>query len=279
MGKRKLQHDGQFAPGNIPWNKGGTRKAKARPPTYVRVTEEEFRLLADTDRKGNFIQNKKAIIREARRPVILRPKKSTSSEMAQYLQDDSEEGPDDVVGYRIWKATTAVRACAKAQREHDTQEPTCHELVRASALGEKNMGLATSETLVCDRCGYTSSSPQQFYNVMKRVVPSASCLQTLANKYSNLIEEENENDMKRWREVIKKISELQGNEPGSPIRAQVDTRYQTQIGHLRGRKPGQPSGHSNAILAERCVVHVTRNVRGKVTSAEFSQACSREKHP
>ncbi|CAH1277035.1 Hypp9464 [Branchiostoma lanceolatum] len=295
MRKRKLRHDGQFAPGNIPWNKGGTRKAKARPPTYVRVTEEEIRLLADTDRKGNFIQNKKDIIREARRPIILRPKKSTSSEMAQYLQDDSEEGPDDVIGYRIWKATTAVRACAKAQREHDTQEPTCHELVRASALGEKKMGLATSETLVCDRCGYTSSSPQKFYNVMKRdgpgprtpvinmaaqialadspmavsafremmacmdlVVPSASCLQTLANKYSDIIEEENEIDMKRWREVVKKISELQGNEPGSPIRAQVDTRYQTQIGHLRGRKPGQPSPHSNAILAEEVTT------RGKI---------------
>ncbi|CAH1242467.1 Hypp6739 [Branchiostoma lanceolatum] len=146
MGKRKLKHEGQFAPGNIPWNRGGTRKAKARAPTYVRVTEKELRLLADIARKGNLIQIKKAIIREARRPVILRPKKSTSSEMA--LQDDSEEGPDDVVGYRIWKATTAVRACAKAQREHDTREPTCHELVRASALEEKKMGLATSETQV-----------------------------------------------------------------------------------------------------------------------------------
>ncbi|CAH1242466.1 POGK [Branchiostoma lanceolatum] len=93
---------------------------------------------------------------------------------------------------------------------------------------------------------------------MDLVVPSASCLQTLANKYSDIIEEENENNMKRWREVVKTISELQGNEPGSPIRAQVDTRYQTQIGHLRGRKPGQPSPHSNAILAEEVTT------RGKI---------------
>ena len=286
MVKRKLQHDGQFKPGNVPWNKGGTRKARVRPPTYIRPTEQDYRLLANRDRKGNVIHNRKDIIRELRRPILLRPQKSASSEMSKYLGDGSEEDEDDVVGYRIWKATAAVQACAKAQREHDERRPTCKELVRVSAKWERKVGLATWEKLVCDRCGY-SSSRQKFYDEMKRdgpgeriavinmaaqvaladtpmavtafrqmmasmdlPVPSEKTLQDMATRYSDIMEEENKRDMQRWIEVVKRVNTLKGNKPGAPIRGQADTRYHTPLGNLRGRKPGQPSDNSNATFVE-----------------------------
>ncbi|CAH1242457.1 Hypp6726 [Branchiostoma lanceolatum] len=63
-----------------------------------------------------------------------------------------------------------IRACAKAQREHDERRPTCTGLFRASAREERTLGLATSEKLVCDRCGYGSSS-QKFYDEIKRDGP------------------------------------------------------------------------------------------------------------
>eukprot|EP00058_Branchiostoma_floridae_P022057 XP_002607547.1 hypothetical protein BRAFLDRAFT_131418 [Branchiostoma floridae] len=59
--------------------------------------------------------------------------KSDSSEIDKYLEDGRKEGADDVVGYRIWQATAAVRASAKAQREQDDQRPTCKELTCMSA--------------------------------------------------------------------------------------------------------------------------------------------------
>lgn len=287
-----MQHDGQFKPGNYPWNKGGTKKARVRLPTYVRPSEEDYSLLADRDRHGNVLHDKMDIIRESRRPILLRPQKSDSSEMNQYLGDGSAEGADDVVGYRIWQATAAVRACAKAQRDHDKRRPTCPELVRASAREEKTMGLATAEKLVCDRCGYGSSS-QKFYDeiirdgpggrtpvinmaaqvaladcpmavsgfrqmmaTMDLPVPSEPALQNLANKYSDIMEEENEKDMKRWIQVMKRVNALKGYKPDSPIRGQADTRYHTPLGNLRGRKPGQPSDSSNATFVEEVT---TRN--------------------
>ncbi|XP_019640097.1 PREDICTED: uncharacterized protein LOC109481920 [Branchiostoma belcheri] len=152
---------------NTPWNKGGTRKTPEKPSKYVRATEEDFRLLADKDRKGNIQHDKKRIIAEARRPCLLRPQKSATSEMAQYLVGGTGEDADDVAGYRIWKVTAGVEGIAKAQQEHDTKHPTCRRRVRASAKGELQVGLATSETLVCDYCGYTSSR-MKFYDEIER---------------------------------------------------------------------------------------------------------------
>ncbi|CAH1233059.1 Hypp570 [Branchiostoma lanceolatum] len=234
------------------------------------------------------------IIRESRRPILLRPQKSDSSEMNQYLGDGSAEGADDVVGYRIWQATAAVRAWAKAQRDHDKRRPTCPELVRASAREEKTMGLVTAEKLVCDRCGYGSSS-QKFYDEIKRdgpggrtpvinmaaqlaladcpmavsssgfrqmmatmdlPVPSEPALQNLANKYSDIMEEENEKNIKRWIQVMKRVKALKGYKPDSPIRGQADTRYHTPLGNLSGRKPGQPSDSNDATFVEEVT---TRN--------------------
>ncbi|KAI8483878.1 lens induction in camera-type eye [Branchiostoma belcheri] len=250
MGKRKHgKHDGQFQPGNTPWNKGGTRKTPEKPSKYVRATEEDFRLLADKDRKGNIQHDKKRIIAEARRPCLLRPQKSATSEMAQYLVGGTGEDADDVAGYRIWKVTAGVEGIAKAQQEHDTKHPTCR----------RRVGLATSETLVCDYCGYTSSR-MKFYDEIERegrggrtpvinmaaqaddgqyglAMPCESSLQNLANRYSDIIEEENAEDMERWIDAVQ-----------------------------RGRKPGQASSHSNAICVEEVTTRkkvIANHIRNK----------------
>ncbi|KAI8503024.1 lens induction in camera-type eye [Branchiostoma belcheri] len=278
MGKRKHgKHDGQFQPGNTPWNKGGTRKTPEKPPKYVRATEEDFRLLADKDRKGNIQHDKKRIIAEARRPCLLRPQKSATSEMAQYLVGGTGEDADDVAGYRIWKVTAGVEGIAKAQQEHDTKHPTCR----------RRVGLATSETLVCDYCGYTSSR-MKFYDEIEREgrggrtpvinmaaqmmasmdlpVPSESSLQNLANRYSDIIEEENAEDMERWIDAIQRVNTMKGNKAGTAVRVQTDTIYQTPIGRLRGRKPGQASSHSNAICVEEVTTRkkvIANHIRNK----------------
>eukprot|EP00058_Branchiostoma_floridae_P002219 XP_002587707.1 hypothetical protein BRAFLDRAFT_94610 [Branchiostoma floridae] len=59
----------------------------------------DYRLLDDIDREGNILHNKK-YIREVRKPVLLRPKKSDSSEIDKYLGDGRKEGADDVVEKR-----------------------------------------------------------------------------------------------------------------------------------------------------------------------------------
>ncbi|KAI8483879.1 lens induction in camera-type eye [Branchiostoma belcheri] len=303
MGKRKHgKHDGQFQPGNTPWNKGGTRKTPEKPSKYVRATEEDFRLLADKDRKGNIQHDKKRIIAEARRPCLLRPQKSATSEMAQYLVGGTGEDADDVAGYRIWKVTAGVEGIAKAQQEHDTKHPTCRRRVRASAKGELQVGLATSETLVCDYCGYTSSR-MKFYDEIEREgrggrtpvinmaaqvaladcpmavsafrqmmasmdlpVPCESSLQNLANRYSDIIEEENAEDMERWIDAVQRVNTMKGNKAGTAVRVQTDTIYQTPIGRLRGRKPGQASSHSNAICVEEVTTRkkvIANHIRNK----------------
>eukprot|EP00058_Branchiostoma_floridae_P020450 XP_002605940.1 hypothetical protein BRAFLDRAFT_87382 [Branchiostoma floridae] len=352
MPRRKLRHDGQFKANNRPWNKGlKFREHKGTRPTYPRPTEDDFALLEERDRQGNANICKRDVIREERRPMLLRPTPSqaTCGQMSPYLEDgpgedgdqvlgyriwhaglavqacakaqrehDSQEGVlckelvrasstgedawcylivkvirvrigicmfplshtqatcgqmspyledgpgedgDQVLGYRIWHAGLAVQACAKAQREHDSQEGVlCKELVRASSTGEGKKGLATSQTLVCDGCGYKSAK-ENFYEEVARdgpggraavpnaalqialadnpmgvtafremaaamdlPVPSEASLQEGANRYSDLMTAVNANDMKRWAKVVKRINVLKGNEADSPITGQADTR-------------------------------------------------------
>ncbi|KAI8483877.1 barbed-end actin filament uncapping [Branchiostoma belcheri] len=213
----------------------GTRAVPGRhlkkPSKYVRATEEDFRLLADKDRKGN-IQHDKKNHCGARRPCLLRPQKSATR-------------------YRIWKVTAGVEGIAKAQQEHDTKHPTCRRRVRASAKGELQVGLATSETLVCDYCGYTSSrmklrrdrerrargqdsghkhgSTGQMMASMDLPVPCESSLQNLANRYSDIIEEENAEDMERWIDAVQRVNTMKGNKAGTAVRVQKTHHIQTPL--------------------------------------------------
>eukprot|EP00058_Branchiostoma_floridae_P001498 XP_002586986.1 hypothetical protein BRAFLDRAFT_102108 [Branchiostoma floridae] len=242
MPRRKLRHDGQFKAKNRPWNKGlKFREHKGTRPTYPRPTEDDFALLEERDRQGNANICKRDVIREERRPMLLRPTPSqaTCGQMSPYLEDGPGEDGDQVLGYRIWHAGLAVQACAKAQREHDSQEGVlCKELVRASSTGEGKKGLATSQTLVCDGCGYKSAK-ENFYEEVARdgpggraavpnaalqialadnpmgvtafremaaamdlPVPSEASLQEGANRYSDLMTAVNANDMKRWAKPL-----------------------------------------------------------------------------
>ncbi|KAI8516359.1 hypothetical protein Bbelb_049400 [Branchiostoma belcheri] len=198
-----------------------------------RPTEDQESLYVSKDRKRNILQN-----------------------------DDKEkkEDSDEVYGYRIWHAKLAVHACSSAQRKHDTRRPGCTGLLILSARGEKKKGLATLETLVCDTCD--KKSPQtKFYGEVKtqgrggRIallreiaavldlpVPSRSGLQ-MANKYSGIMVQENERDMQGWRETVQEIHEQKGNEPGSGIPVEMDTRFQSPLRSALSRKPGQPASN------------------------------------
>ncbi|KAI8487142.1 hypothetical protein Bbelb_349400 [Branchiostoma belcheri] len=94
------------------------------------------------------------------------------------------------------------------------------------------------------------SAFRQMMASMDLPVPSESSLQNLANRYSDIIEEENAEDMERWIDAVQQVNTMKGNKAGTAVRVQTDTIYQTPIGRLRGREPGQPTSHSNAICVE-----------------------------
>ncbi|CAH1277548.1 Hypp9691 [Branchiostoma lanceolatum] len=275
---------GQFRKGQKPWNKGLDLMQVKAISSYRRPTEDQEGLYVNKDRAGNILQNDTETLNEVGRTMVLRPTKLAGSRIARFLGKKVDS--DEVEGYRIWHAKTAVRACASAQRDHDKHQPDCEGLVRLSFKGEIKKGLATVETLVCDTCKYASPK-RKFYTETKRPgpgakiavpnlavqiamfnspigvrvlremaaaldlpVPSKSGLQKMANRYSDLMVKKNEDDMETWRETIYDIHLQKGNPPGSGIPAEIDTRYQTPLRSARGKKPGQPSPNSVTSLAE-----------------------------
>ncbi|CAH1246632.1 Hypp7754 [Branchiostoma lanceolatum] len=275
---------GQFRKGQKPWNKGLDLMQVKAISSYRRPTEDQEGLYVNKDRAGNILQNDTETLNEVGRTMVLRPTKLAGSRIARFLGKKVDS--DEVEGYRIWHAKTAVRACARAQRDHDKHQPDCEGLVRLSFKGEIKKGLATVETLVCDTCKYASPK-RKFYTEAKRPgpgakiavpnlavqiamfnspigvrvlremaaaldlpVPSKSGLQRMANRYSDLMVKKNEDDMETWRETIYDIHLQKGNPPGSGIPAEIDTRYQTPLRSARGKKPGQPSPNSVTSLAE-----------------------------
>ncbi|CAH1245534.1 Hypp7504 [Branchiostoma lanceolatum] len=172
MGRKKFSKERPtvFKKGYTPHNKGmKIRHVTPATPVYRRVSEDNFELLQDTDRRGNLLIRPKKVALEKRRVMLLRPKKEPCSKIARavargYTRDDArDDNLDDLVGYRIWLARDAVKACTKAQRDHDQEHPTCKALVRLSAKLERKVGLATSETFVCDKCKYKSKG-KKFYD-------------------------------------------------------------------------------------------------------------------
>ncbi|CAH1242477.1 Hypp6750 [Branchiostoma lanceolatum] len=278
----------QFQKGHTPWNHG-RQVPREDPPKCQRPTEEQYELMASTDREGNPILDLARIAVEKSRPPLLRPKKEAHGKIDKLLQDETDESDeeDKIAGYRIWLAEAAIKACATSQREHDDRrlDPPCKELVWLSKRGEKIRGLASAETFVCTFCEYTSPA-YKFYdevegdgpgqkiaapNMALQValfnnpigpknlreiaatldlpVPSESGMQWVTNKYSDIIEEENE-DMRRWGEKVKAANAATGKPADSPIKGEADARYQSPLSSGRGHKPGQPSSHAFGTFVE-----------------------------
>eukprot|EP00058_Branchiostoma_floridae_P018429 XP_002603918.1 hypothetical protein BRAFLDRAFT_105959 [Branchiostoma floridae] len=144
--KGRLRHAGQFRAGNKPWNRGLTLQQVKAISSYRRPTEDEEGLYINRDRAGNILQNDTETLNEVGRTMVLRPTKlEGSSRISRFVGE--KEDSDEVDGYRIWHAKTAVRACVSAQREHDKRLPNCEGLVRLSYKGEKKKGLASAQTL------------------------------------------------------------------------------------------------------------------------------------
>jgi len=300
--KGRLRHAGQFRAGNKPWNRGLTLQQVKAISSYRRPTEDEEGLYINRDRAGNILRNDTETLNEVGRTMVLRPTKlEGSSRISRFVGE--KEDSDEVEGYRIWHAKTAVRACVSAQREHDRRLPNCEGLVRLSYKGEKKKGLASAQTLVCDTCEYVSALTK-FYteresngagakaavpNVAVQIamfnspigvrvirelaatlelpVPCQSGLQKMAAKYNDLMVRQNEEDMACWREKVHEIHIQKGNLPDSGIPVEVDSRYQSPLFSARGRKPGQPSSNSVTTIAENVTpkkVVVSSHVRNKI---------------
>jgi len=285
----RLRHAGQFRAGNKPWNRGLTITKVTPISSYHRPTEDQDSLYVNRDRKGNIIQNDIETLNEVGTTMVLRHTKLQGSRIARFIGEKTDS--DEVEGYRMWHAKTAVHACVSAQRHHDKIQTDCKGLVRVSARKEQKKGLTTSETLVCDECNYESPH-SKFYGVVpsdepgKRgpkvaepnmaaqvamfnspigpqvlrevaaaldiSVPTTGGLQNLANKYSDKMVSLNEKDMEALRETVKEVHAVKGNEPDSGIPIEADSRYQSPLRSGRGKKPGQPSG--------TCVTNVAENV-------------------
>ncbi|KAI8493997.1 lens induction in camera-type eye [Branchiostoma belcheri] len=308
---------GMFRAGHTPWNKGLRITMEEAITSYHRPTEDQESLYVNKDRKGNILQNDDETVNEVRRTMVLRAEKLPGSRIARFLgKQEKKEDSDEVFGYRIWHAMLAVHACTSAQRQHDTQRPGCTGLLRLSARGEKKKGLATLETLVCDFCEYKSpqtkfygevktqgqqgrgpriavpnmaiqvgmfNSPmgpqvlREIAAVLDLPVPSRSGLQKMANKYSDIMVQENERDMQGWRETVQEVHQQKGNEPGSGIPVEMDTRFQSPLRSARGRKPGQPSSNSITSVAENVTnrkVVIGCHVRNKVCpTCNYNKGC------
>ncbi|CAH1245535.1 Hypp7501 [Branchiostoma lanceolatum] len=258
MGRKKFSKERPtvFKKGYTPHNKGmKIRHVTPATPVYRRVSEDNFELLQDTDRRGNLLIRPKKVALEKRRVMLLRPKKEPCSKIARavargYTRDDArDDNLDDL-------------------RDHDQEHPTCKALVRLSAKLERKVGLATSETFVCDKCKYKSKGKKfydeidkdagqgcrrgrkvavpnmavqvalanssigvaafrQFAAAMDLPVPVSSQMRKNARKYSDLMVRENERDMKAWSEKVKEMNSILGNAPDSPIKGEADSRYKS----------------------------------------------------
>ncbi|KAI8479728.1 lens induction in camera-type eye [Branchiostoma belcheri] len=71
-----------------------------------------------------------------------------------------------------------------------------------------------------------------------------------ANKYSDLMVDENEKDLQTWRETVQNIHVEKGNAPDSGLPVEDDTRYQTPLRNAMGKRPGQPSPNSVTNVVE-----------------------------
>ncbi|KAI8517607.1 lens induction in camera-type eye [Branchiostoma belcheri] len=106
-------------------------------------------------------------------------------------------------------------------------------------------------------------------------VPSRSGLQDRANKYSDLMVEENEKDLQTWRETVQNIHVEKGNTPDSGLPVEDDTRYQTPLRNARGKRPGQPSPNSVTNVVEN--VTPWKAVIGSLVRNKISPTCNMSK--
>ncbi|XP_078662872.1 uncharacterized protein LOC144906465 [Branchiostoma floridae x Branchiostoma belcheri] len=200
-------------------------------------------------------------------------------------RDEEDEEDDTISGYRYWLGHAAMKACATAQRQHDDRS-SCRKLIYASAKREETRGIVSSETFVCNACEYVSQSykcyeevdtgkrgkklaapnmalqialfnnpigPKNFMEIAATLdlpVPSLSGMQKMANRYAEIIVEENDKDMKRWGEIVLGTNEVTGKPADRPIKGEGDVRFQSALSSGRGRRPGQPSSHAFATFAE-----------------------------
>ncbi|KAI8516408.1 lens induction in camera-type eye [Branchiostoma belcheri] len=105
----------------------------------------------------------------------------------------------------------------------------------------------------------------------------------MANKYSDIMVQENERDMQGWRETVQEIHEQKGNEPGSGIPVEMDTRFQSPLRSARGRKPGQPSSNSITSMAENVTKRklvIANHVRNKICpTCNYKEGCGKPVPP
>ena len=151
---------------------------------------------------------------------------------------------------------------------------------------EIRMGLGVSEKLYCKKCTYISKrgrlydeiehngrgrkpaainlalqcglSNTKIGNKGARVilacinssVPSESSMQITANKYSDIMLNENIRDMAEKRKVVKNTLELQGMDRDAPIKVEADRSYNNPLRTARHKTPFQPATQMRDTVAE-----------------------------
>ncbi|KAI8487260.1 hypothetical protein Bbelb_350580 [Branchiostoma belcheri] len=109
-------------------------------------------------------------------------------------------------------------------------------------IGDKSKSMAN----ISQQAVMAVSAFRQMMASMDLPVSSEISLQNLANRYSDIIEEENTEDMERWIDADQRVHTMKGNKAGSAVRVQTPYTHRSS----QSREPGQPSSHSNAICVE-----------------------------
>ena len=226
--------------------------------------------------------------------MLLRPKDAETTPLDELLHEETAElcgpaeQPDGGVRatYRFVDINAAVGLGAQAVLQHQEAHPDCDGQPTLMADAEERRGLAVSELMSCQKCGFCTDKTKLFteiaqtgrgrrtatpnmafmvglYNTgistagarrllsaMDTTVPSGNSLQNTANKCGEIINTENHKDMSDKRTIVKDIHELQGYERDSAIAVETDRQYNNPLRNCRKKTPFIPATQTRDVVCE-----------------------------
>ena len=243
---------------------------------WQRLNDEEFEYLVKNQEGVQDIRDCHGVHQGAR---LLRPRPTCSADPHRDFEDDAETSTN-----RIFNMKCLLKFINGAASGHSEHNPSCR---KALTWGKEiQQGLAWSETLQCDKCGYTTGlvklfaeqklgqrgRPPASINVQLQVglsctmisnsafqrimaicdipPPGYTPMQHQANKINEKLYDISIDDMKNQRQKLRLLNSKMCQPQDTPIRCAIDSRYNTRLGAGRGYTPFQPATQQVTTLTE-----------------------------
>ena len=147
-------------------------------PRYVRPTHHQLQLTITKDEQGHFCHPATQTPQQnCRNVMLLCPKvvEMTPVDKIQLIKNgktmpatsgtDQHGGGGGGRGYRFVNIKSAVELGAQAVLDHQRKHPECDSQPKLLAEEEERRGLAVSEMMSCQKCGYTTEKTKLYSEI------------------------------------------------------------------------------------------------------------------